>query len=101
MSLGGDDLGNENRWVNWAGNVTSVPNQIARPTSVADVQALVQKSAGGTIRAFGTGHSFTPLIVANGQTLVDLSNFTDGGRKAWRWQDKDRNLVSCVPSARW
>ena len=101
MSLGDDDPGNENRWVNWAGNITSVPDQIARPTSVADIQALIQKSGGETIRAFGTGHSFTPLIVANGQTLVDLSNFTDGGRKAWRWQDKGRNLVTYVPSARW
>ena len=101
MSLGDDDYGSDIRWVNWAGNISSAPNQIALPASVADVQALVKKSVGGTIRAFGTGHSFTPLIVANGQTLVDLSKFTDGGPKAWRSQDKGRDLVTFVPSAKW
>ena len=96
-----DDDGNENHWVNWTGNIISVPAEIARPSNVAEVQALVRQSRGGTIRAFGTGHSFTPLIVANGQTLVDLSNFMDAGRKAWRWQDKGLDLVTYLPSAKW
>jgi len=96
---GGDE--NENRWANWAGNLSSAPDQIARPSNVAEVQALVRASRGRNIRAFGTGHSFSPLIVANGQTLVDLSNLTGGGPKAWRHQDKGLNLVTFLPSAKW
>jgi FAD/FMN-containing dehydrogenase len=93
--------GNENRWTNWAGNLSSVPDAIERPASVADVQALVARSRGTTLRMIGTGHSFSPLIVNNGETLVDMSNFAKGSRKAWRWQDKGIDLVSFLPSASW
>ncbi|OLL31500.1 hypothetical protein BTH42_11205 [Burkholderia sp. SRS-W-2-2016] len=98
-----DDSGdsNENRWTNWAGNLTSVPDAIERPGSVADVQALVARSRGSTLRMIGTGHSFSPLVVNNAETLVDMSNFAKGQRKAWRWQDKGLNLVSFLPSASW
>ena len=35
-----------------------------------------------------------PLVVANGQILVELPHFTDRGGKAWRWQEKGQNLVT-------
>lgn len=94
-----DDTGVQ--WTNWAGNVSSVPSTIAHPSSVSDVQSLIRNQQGGTIRAVGTGHSFSPLVVANGQTIVDLSAFVEGGQKAWRWQHQGLNLVSFLPSARW
>jgi FAD/FMN-containing dehydrogenase len=98
---GTDDDDNENRWVNWTGNFSTVPSEIAKPASIAEVQDLVRKNQGATIRPVGTGHSFSPLVVANGQILVELSNFTDRGRKAWRWQEKGQNLVTYLPSAAW
>src|ERR1700757_1291041 len=95
------DYGNENRWVNWAGNFLSVPSELARPSKVSEVQDLVRNNRGASIRAVGTGHSFSPLVVTNGQLLVELSSFSEGGRKAWRWQNKGQNLATFLPSARW
>jgi len=96
-----DDDSGEARWVNWAGNLASVPSAIASPANLADVQDLVRKNAGGHIRPVGTGHSFSPIAVANGQIQVGFGKFTEGGRKAWRWQNKGQNLVTYVPSATW
>lgn len=93
--------GNQNRWTNWAGNLTSVPDAIERPANLAEVQALVARSRGNKLRMIGTGHSFSPLVVNNGETLVDMSHFAKGSPRAWRWQDKGRNLVSFLPSASW
>jgi hypothetical protein len=89
------------QWSNWAGSLSAVPTEIAKPSNLQEVQDLVRQHRGGTVRAFGTGHSWTPLVVANGQTLVDLSKFTDNGRKAWRWQRDGQNLVTFCPSALW
>lgn len=94
-----DDDGTQ--WNNWTGNISSAPAQIAQPSSVDEVKNLVRQSRGKIIRPVGTGHSFSPLVVANGQIIADLSNFTDSGRKAWRWQNKGQDLVTYVPSARW
>lgn len=94
-----DDSGQQ--WTNWAGNLSSVPSSIAKPTNIHELQSIIRKNQGGNIRSVGTGHSFSPLVVANGQTLVDLSGWTDNGRKAWRWRKQGRNLVSYVPSAHW
>lgn len=97
-----DDSGfHDVNWRNWAGNLSSVPDQILRPSNLAEVQALVRNAGGEKIRSVGTGHSFSPLIVANGQIIVDLSNYLEGGRKAWRWQKDGQNLVSFLPSAKW
>ena len=88
-------------WRNWAGNLSSLPEEILKPVSLKQVQDLVRNRNGNKIRSFGTGHSFSPLVVANGQTLVDLSNYLEGGRKAWRWQKDGQDFVSILPSARW
>ena len=57
-------------WSNWAGNVTCRPRQIARPTTVADVQRLVAGDL--EVRVAGAGHSFSPLCATDG-LLLDLS----------------------------
>lgn len=88
-------------WANWAGSLTSSPTQIATPSNLVEVQNLIRQNQGSTMRPFGTKHSFSPLVVNNGQILVDLSKFTDDGRKAWRWQSNGHDLVSFAPSALW
>lgn len=57
-------------WSNWAGNVTCRPRQIARPTTVVDVQRLVAGDL--EVRVAGAGHSFSPLCATDG-LLLDLS----------------------------
>ena len=88
-------------WTNWSGNLHSQPVEIAMPSNTAEVRDLMRNRRGRTIRAFGTCHSMSPLIVNDGGVVVDLSKFTEGGRKAWRWQNKGQDLVSFLPSARW
>jgi D-arabinono-1,4-lactone oxidase/FAD binding domain len=88
-------------WRNWAGNVSSGADNIPQPSSLAEVQALLRNSGAEKIRAFGAGHSFSPLVVANGQKIVDLSKYVPGGQKAWRWQKNGADLVSYLPAATW
>jgi FAD/FMN-containing dehydrogenase len=62
-------------WRNWAGNLSSTAGDIPQPSTLAEVQALVRNRAGAKIRAFGTGHSFSPLVIANGEIIVDMSKY--------------------------
>ncbi len=57
----------QERWGNWAGTVRTRPRQVVRPTSAAEIQDAVREAAGrgGTVRAVGTGHSFTPLAACD------------------------------------
>jgi FAD/FMN-containing dehydrogenase len=100
-SVPDQNAANEFQWRNWAGNLASVPDEIVRPSSVDALQALVRANQGRTIRAVGTGHSWSPLVVVNGELMVSLSELTNQGRKAWRWNSQGRNLVSFLPSATW
>jgi len=88
-------------WNNWAGNLWSAVDDLPQPASLADVKSLVRNRQGRSIRAFGTGHSFSPLVVANRQIVVDLSKYIEGGRKAWRWQKNGGDFVTFLPSASW
>ncbi|MFI5835073.1 D-arabinono-1,4-lactone oxidase [Micromonospora sp. NPDC051300] len=58
-------------WSNWAGNQHSTALVTERPRSVADVAAAVHRAAdaGRSIRAVGSGHSFTATAVADGHRL--------------------------------
>ncbi|GAA4687770.1 alditol oxidase [Nocardioides nanhaiensis] len=58
---------------NWGGNVTYTPSEIHRPTSLADLQALVRSSA--QVRAVGSRHSFNRIADAGapGGVLVATS----------------------------
>ncbi len=60
-------------WVNWAGDQSCVPAEIATPTSVDDVVGIVRRAAesGRRIRVAGAGHSFTDAVLTDG-ILVSL-----------------------------
>ncbi len=64
------------RWRNWAGNERCVPARRVRPTTEAQLAAVVRDAfdRGGHVRVAGSGHSFTPLVVTD-DTLVDLSGY--------------------------
>ena len=64
-------------WRNWAGNETATPARWYRPESLEQIAAAVREAAaaGLTVRALGSGHSFTPAAVADGAAL-DLSGWT-------------------------
>jgi L-gulono-1,4-lactone dehydrogenase len=60
-------------WRNWAGNQGCRPVEVLRPRSEAELVEGVRRAAeaGRTVRAVGSGHSFTPIALSDG-TLVDL-----------------------------
>jgi FAD-linked oxidoreductase len=60
-------------WTNWAGTQTCVPVAIEVPKSVREVQAAVRRAvdAGRTVRAAGSGHSFSACVPTGG-TLIRL-----------------------------
>ncbi len=64
-------------WRNWAGNVTAVPARWHRRASMDDICEAVSAAArdGLTVRAVGSGHSFTPVAATTG-AVVDLSRWT-------------------------
>jgi L-gulono-1,4-lactone dehydrogenase len=58
-------------WHNWAGNVTASPGRVVEPGSAAQVAAEISRAAADrlTVRMTGSGHSFTPVAVADGVQL--------------------------------
>ncbi|HEY5047648.1 MAG TPA: D-arabinono-1,4-lactone oxidase [Rhizomicrobium sp.] len=63
----------DGKWSNWSGSVVCKPRQIIAPKDEVELAAAV-RAAQGTVRAPGTGHSFTPLCATN-DTLVDMAAF--------------------------
>ena len=64
-------------WTNWAGNQSCRPAAIHFPTSTAEVSDIVSRAAaaGETVKAVGSGHSFTPAALTSGH-LIDLSRMS-------------------------
>jgi FAD-linked oxidoreductase len=64
-------------WQNWGRSVRVRPQSVARPVSVDEVVQVVRDAAarGVTVKAVGSGHSFTGIAVATGIQL-DLSGLT-------------------------
>ncbi len=64
-------------WRNWAGTESCTPARWFRPASVEEISAAVKAAgdAGLTVRALGSGHSFTPAAACDGAVL-DLSSWT-------------------------
>jgi FAD-linked oxidoreductase len=64
-------------WQNWAGTESAVATSVVQPRDVADICKAVTSAAesGRTIRARGSGHSFTAVGAAHGVAL-DLSHWT-------------------------
>ncbi len=60
-------------WTNWAGGQACDPVSFERPASRAGVREAVGRAAaaGRTVRAVGSGHSFSDIAVCDG-TLLDL-----------------------------
>lgn len=61
-------------WHNWSGGQTCIPAVRTAPENEAALAELVRSSS-DTIRAVGSGHSFSALVPTDG-TLVSLSNMT-------------------------
>jgi len=62
---------------NWGGNVEFAPGRIERPKTTDDVIAIIKsaREQKRKVRAIGSGHSFSPLIVTH-DVLVDLSDMS-------------------------
>ena len=65
-------------WSNWAGTASATPARWVRAVCVEDISAAVKMaaSAGHTVRALGSGHSFTAAAACDGGAALDLSRFT-------------------------
>ncbi len=61
------------RWSNWSGGVTCKPGAVVAPKDEVALAAAV-RTAAGTVRVPGSGHSFTPVSASDG-TLIDLAAF--------------------------
>ncbi len=64
-------------WRNWARTATATPARWCLPRSEAEISAAVKDAAlaGLTVRALGSGHSFTAAAATSGVAL-DLSQWT-------------------------
>lgn len=60
--------GKNGTWRNWAGNVTARPAREVEPASVEELSAAIRQAAqdGLTVKAVGTGHSFTSIAATDG-----------------------------------
>jgi L-gulonolactone oxidase len=63
-------------WSNWAGNQRCAPASVERPTSDAELTAVVKRAAadGRRVKPVGAGHSFTDIAVTDG-VQVRLDGF--------------------------
>ncbi|MFD0317720.1 D-arabinono-1,4-lactone oxidase [Streptomyces flavalbus] len=60
--------GKSGTWRNWGGNVTARPAREVTPASVDELADAVRRAAedGLTVKAVGTGHSFTSIAATDG-----------------------------------
>ena len=61
---------------NWSQAIEWAPQHVAKPSSEAEIQQLVQQAAqeNKNVRIIGTGHSFNPLWVTK-DILINLDNY--------------------------
>ncbi|GAA2156826.1 D-arabinono-1,4-lactone oxidase [Kitasatospora kazusensis] len=59
-------------WTNWAGNQSARPSRVVTPASAAELGEVVRRAAeeGRTVKAVGSGHSFTAIASAGDGVLV-------------------------------
>ncbi len=62
------------KWSNWSGGVVCKPRQVIAPKDEVELAGAI-RCTDGSLRAPGTGHSFTPLCATEG-TLVDMAAFS-------------------------
>jgi FAD-linked oxidoreductase len=65
------------QWRNWAGTASATPLHRYRPTDPSQLAEALKTAErdGHTVRAVGSGHSFTSVAVAD-QIAIDLSGWT-------------------------
>ncbi len=58
-------------WRNWAGDERCAPAAIERPTSIAEIAAVLERAAahGQRVRVAGAGHSFSDIALTDGRLL--------------------------------
>lgn len=58
-------------WQNWARSVRAHPRRVLHPASTAEVVEAVRaaRTEGLTVKAYGAGHSFTPIAATEGVLL--------------------------------
>ncbi|MFJ3309269.1 D-arabinono-1,4-lactone oxidase [Streptomyces sp. NPDC086549] len=63
--------GKNGTWRNWGGNVVARPAREVTPASVEELAAAVRRAAedGLTVKAVGTGHSFTSIAATDGVSI--------------------------------
>src|SRR5436190_9909029 len=61
------------KWSNWSGGVVCKPKRVVAPKDALEIAAAIRTSP-DTVRAPGTGHSFTPVAATDG-TLIDMNQF--------------------------
>ncbi|MDH6122984.1 FAD-linked oxidoreductase [Kitasatospora sp. GAS204A] len=66
------------RWTNWAGNQSAEPRQVVAPTSAEELAEVLRQAAeqGRTVKAVGSGHSFTAIASADDGVLVRPEGLT-------------------------
>ncbi len=64
-------------WTNWAGTASAAPDVVHRPLTAEQIGAAVAAAAsdGKRVRTWGSGHSFTPIAVAD-EHAIDLSGYS-------------------------
>ena len=70
-------LGTATPWRNWVGNQSFVPRHVASPASEDELAATVRDATrrGLSVRAAGSGHSFTPVVATSG-VLIDTGGLS-------------------------
>ena len=61
-------------WHNWSGGQACVPDARLAPADEGQLADMV-RAATGTVRAVGSGHSFSALVPTEG-TLISLANMS-------------------------
>ena len=56
---------------NWAGSVTTKPQEFVQPSRIDEIPGIISRSR--SVRAVGAGHSFTP-IAAGEETMLNLDH---------------------------
>ncbi len=64
-------------WVNWGRSAIAHPTAVLRPTSTAEVVEIVREAAavGRTVKAVGSGHSFTAIAATDG-VMIEMTRMT-------------------------
>jgi FAD-linked oxidoreductase len=81
------------KWYNWSCGVSCKPKAVLAPKNEIDLAAAI-RTAEGTVRVPGTGHSFTPICASDG-TLIDMSAFC--GLKSADSTAQTANFAAATP----